>query len=322
MALQPIMLYKNVLFVRLFQERSACYDYSDNKIVVTNGFVKKTQRTPQTELVKAQKYKKDYNRGEEEDSMRKKRTRALCWLVLAALLCACFPAAAEEETDVLAGSVPFLVNKENPVGEDFVPADLVLLKDVLDASLVTLGDPELSAVRTAAEALSEMLAGAAEDGVKNWKINAAYRSIRQQDIILERKISSYLEKHPGRSRYQARSHVLTSVAEPGCSEHHLGLAIDITAKGVTAFKGTKQCKWLHAHCWDYGFIVRYQEGKEAITGFTAEEWHIRYVGVEHAKAMQASGQCLEEYLETLPPGEAAESTDMEVEEISLEDLGL
>ena len=62
MALQPIVLYKNVLFVRLFQERSACYDYSDNKIVVTNGFVKKTQKTPQMELVKAQKYKKDYER--------------------------------------------------------------------------------------------------------------------------------------------------------------------------------------------------------------------------------------------------------------------
>ena len=255
--------------------------------------------------------------------MRKKTMRALCCLALLALLfSACFPAAAEEETDVLAGSIPFLVNKENPVDDGFVPADLVLLKDTLDLSLVTLGDQELEAVRTAAEALNEMLLGAAEDGVKNWKINAAYRSIRQQDIILERKISSYLEKHPGRSRYQARSHALRTVAEPGCSEHHLGLAIDITAKGVSAFKGTKQCKWLHAHCWDYGFIVRYQEGKESITGFTAEEWHIRYVGVDHAKAMQASGMCLEEYLETLPPEEAADGTDMEVEEISLDDLGL
>ena len=88
----------------------------------------------------------------------------------------------------------------NPVDDGFVPADLVLLKDTLDLSLVTLGDPDLSAVRTAAEALNEMLAGAAADGVKNWKINAAYRSIRQKDIILERKISSYLEKHPDRSR--------------------------------------------------------------------------------------------------------------------------
>ena len=72
-------------------------------------------------------------------------------------------------------------------------------------------------------------------------------------------------------------------------------AFDITVAGTT-FKGTEQQKWLQKHCWDYGFIVRYQEDKEAITGFLAECWHIRYVGVRHSVIMRDQNLCLEEYL--------------------------
>ena len=71
------------------------------------------------------------------------------------------------------------------------------------------------------------------------------------------------------------------MADPGSSEHHTGLAFDITVAG-TIFKGTEQQIWLHEHCWDYGFIIRYQEDKEKITGFLAECWHIRYVGLPHS----------------------------------------
>lgn len=253
--------------------------------------------------------------------MQKKCLSLLCTvLVWTLLFCACCSAAAEVTVDVVSGSVPFLVNKDHPVAEDFVPAGLISLKGNTDEKLVTLKYKDLMAVREAVDALNEMLDAAAADGVKNWKINAAYRSIAEQQRVLENKISSTLKDHPGWSRSRARTHALNTVAEPCCSEHHLGLAIDITAKGASAFKGTKQCKWLHAHCWDYGFIIRYQEGKQAITGFAAEEWHIRYVGVEHALAMRDQDLCLEEYLETLPEEETG--ARMEIEEITPEDLGL
>jgi len=253
--------------------------------------------------------------------MQKKHISLLWFVLIWALLFSAFnPAGAEVTVDVVSGSVPFLVNKDHPVPEDFVPADLVPLKDNTNAKLVTLKYKDLTAVRAAVDALNEMLDAAAADGVKNWKINAAYRSISEQQRVLENKISSTMKDHPNWSRSRARTHALNTVAEPCCSEHHLGLAIDITAKGASAFKGTKQCKWLHAHCWEYGFIIRYQEGKQAITGFAAEEWHIRYVGVEHALAMRDGNLCLEEYLETFPDGE--DEGRMEIEEITLEDLGI
>ena len=180
--------------------------------------------------------------------------RPLCCVLLSLLLLfAGFPARAE--TDVLSGALPLLVNKENPVDEDFIPADLVLLTDVLNASIVNVKHKDTMAVRTAAEALEVMLEAAKADGIKNWQINTAYRSISAQETLLNQKIRSYQKQHSGWSRSRARSAALRTVAEPGCS------------KGASAFKGTKQCKWLHAHCWDYGFIVRYQEGKEDITGF-------------------------------------------------------
>jgi len=95
---------------------------------------------------------------------------------------------------------------------------------------------------------------------------------------------------------KARSAARKTVADPGTSEHHTGLAFDITTPGKT-FMGTPQQKWLHEHCWEYGFIIRYPEGKEDITGFVAECWHIRYVGVVHSIPMRDSGECLEEYLD-------------------------
>lgn len=86
------------------------------------------------------------------------------------------------------------------------------------------------------------------------------------------------------------------VAAPGCSEHHTGLAFDITVPG-TSFGGTKQAKWLEEHCWEWGFILRYPADKTAITGITNEPWHFRYVGTDAAMEMRETGECLEEYVE-------------------------
>ena len=232
--------------------------------------------------------------------MRRGRIIIAAALLLFLLLSAA--AGASAATDVLDTDLPLLVNLDNPVGEDFVPADLVVLNDVMDSKLVKIKYKDTMANRTAADALREMLEAAKADGVTKWQVSAAYRSYADQTKTLEKKIKYYLNKNKGWSRSRARSAALHTVAEPGCSEHHTGLAIDINVPGASAFKGTKQCKWLHKHCWEYGFIIRYPEGKEKITGFTAEAWHIRYVGTEHALIMRDMDLCLEEYLQGIADG--------------------
>ena len=229
---------------------------------------------------------------------------ALLVLLLAVSVAVAEPAEESAGVDVLSGTLPMLVNKSSPVDEDFVPADLVLLTDVLDSSIVTVKYKSTQGVREAVEALERMLEAAEADGIKKWQISAGYRSIQDQKDTLYAKINYYLDKNPSWSQSRARSASLQTVAEPGCSEHHLGLAFDINVPG-TSFKGTKQCKWLHAHCWDYGFIVRYTEGKEKKTGFRAEPWHIRYVGVDHALIIRDNDLCLEEYIEGVLNGEIA-----------------
>ncbi len=207
-----------------------------------------------------------------------------------------------EPVDVLAGEVPMLVNADHPVDEYFVPADLVYLKDVLDKKLVTIKYKKTQGVRTAVEALQTMLEAAKEDKITKWQVSAGYRTWDDQVKLLNAKISSYRKKNKDWSSSKARRAALKSVAEPGCSEHHLGLAFDINVKGAKTFSSTKQYKWLKENCWDYGFIMRYTKEKEKITGFIAEAWHIRYVGVNHAKYMQEHDLCLEEYIEGIEEG--------------------
>lgn len=247
--------------------------------------------------------------------LRRTAVRVLCALLLLTLL-PCAAGADPEVTDVLEGTRPMLVNRNWMIPEDLVPADLVLLSEVLSPSLVKLKKKDLMAVREAAEALEALLEAAKADGVTNWQVGTAYRSWKDQETVLENKIKEYRKRNSGWSRSRAKSAALKSVAEPGCSEHQLGLAFDMNVPGKS-FKGTKQCKWLHEHCWEYGFILRYQEGKEDITGYIAEAWHIRYVGLAHSLKIRDLGMCLEEYLESLP--EVTES-DWVVEDIPLDDL--
>ena len=127
---------------------------------------------------------------------------------------------------------------------------------------------------------------------------SAYRSTAQQKAAFDREVKSL--EDAGLGRQEAIERALQSIQLPGCSEHETGLAIDITRKGVwktdEGFGGTKEFRWLEAHAQDYGFILRYPKGKQAVTGVGYEPWHWRYVGVEEAKKIKASGKCLEEYL--------------------------
>ena len=92
---------------------------------------------------------------------------------------------------------------------------------------------------------------------------------------------------------------------PGTSEHQLGLAVDLVDASYQvldeAQASTPAQQWLMAHCWEYGFILRYPAEKQDITGIIYEPWHYRYVGRDHAQAIRQSGQCLEEFLQAEHP---------------------
>lgn len=94
-------------------------------------------------------------------------------------------------------------------------------------------------------------------------------------------------------------------AVPGHSEHQTGLAIDVSGSdgkcaASDCFAGTPEADWIAQHAPEYGFIIRYPEGKEAITGYKYEPWHIRYVGVDIAKDIAAQNLTLEEYFNAVP----------------------
>ncbi len=193
-------------------------------------------------------------------------------------------------------SLPILVNRTHPVDQSYKPADLVVLRNVLSSDLVYVKGSAIEGDRTAAQALATMFQAAKDEGVTDWQISAGYRSYNYQKELFDGQVADY-EKQ-GKSHQNAVAQTELTVAYPGQSEHHTGLAFDITVKD-SIFKGTKQQIWLAKHCWDYGFVIRYQEDKEAITGYVAECWHIRYVGVQHSTVMRDRNLCLEEYLELI-----------------------
>ena len=118
---------------------------------------------------------------------------------------------------------------------------------------------------------------------------SGYRSYQTQATIYQRKKESVGVKKA--DQYVARA---------GASEHQLGLAMDLGWKDYHGtsekFVRSKAGKWTTENCWKYGFILRYQAGWEDITGYNQEEWHFRYVGEEHAKAIYENQMPLETYL--------------------------
>lgn len=115
--------------------------------------------------------------------------------------------------------------------------------------------------------------------------NSAYRSYKSQKEVYNNRI-----KAVGRKKAEEY------VAKPGFSEHQTGLCIDITNRDKYFVKGTEEADWIAKNCYKYGFIIRYPEGKEKITGISYEPWHVRYVGKEVAKEIYYKGITLEEYL--------------------------
>lgn len=133
------------------------------------------------------------------------------------------------------------------------------------------------------KAFEQMQKAAVNDNIKLW-IQSGFRSYSYQQSIYNNNVNKYgVEKTD------------TFSARPGHSEHQTGLAFDINVINDT-FAGTPEAVWVEKNSYKYGFIVRYPKGKENITGYKYEPWHLRYLGVETATSVFNSGLCLEEYL--------------------------
>ena len=177
-----------------------------------------------------------------------------------------------------------LVNPWNPLPENYT-VQTVTLQNGLQVDERCY--PDLQAMMDACRA----------DGLTP-VICSAYRTQEVQESLYQQEVGRYLDK--GYDQDAAEAEAGKSVAVPGTSEHQLGLAVDIVDIDHQLLdesqENTEVQKWLMAHSWEYGFILRYPTGKSEITGIIYEPWHYRYVGRDDAKQIHALGVCLEEYL--------------------------
>lgn len=194
---------------------------------------------------------------------------------------------------VMSNGAPMLVNRQNYLPDSYKTVDLVRMRDYCDSNIVIIKGSEIEGERLAVDALMTMLRQAHKDGLTIWQISAGYRSVAYQQKLFDDQVYAY--RQDGMSGSEARTATRKTVADPGASEHHLGLAFDVTVPGEQ-FSNTKQHLWLAQHCWEYGFILRYPLGKEDITGYSYEPWHIRYVGTEHSLTIRDQNLVLEEYI--------------------------
>ena len=190
-------------------------------------------------------------------------------------------------------TLPLLVNAARPLPADFKPSNLVNLQNVLPSALVNVKGTDIQGDQAAVAALQEMLEAAKADRVTGFQVSSGYRSIAYQQELFDKEVDARMAE--GKTKGEATAAAKQSVASPGTSEHHTGLAFDITVAN-SLFIDTPQQVWLHKHCWDYGFIVRFQKDKESITGVRFEPWHLRYVGLPHSVVMRDANLCLEEYV--------------------------
>ena len=155
-----------------------------------------------------------------------------------------------------------------------------------------------------ASAYEAMRADAKSAG-HNLYLRSGFRKISLQQIYYDANVKKYMDQ--GHSREEAIRLTLRYFTEPGHSEHHSGLALDIITVEYhqqiyslnEQFAKTEAFAWLSEHCAEYGFILRYPEGKTDITKINYEPWHYRYVGVEHAKYITENGLTFEEYIDLL-----------------------
>lgn len=225
------------------------------------------------------------------------------------------------DTDVLlTGLSPtylLLANKEHALTEDYKPSRLTTL------TCPTNNDKTVELEHRTAEALYQMLAEMRAAGVTDVKVTSGYRSFFYQMSLNNHYLneeshgfsvnayalfgSAYIQTNyinkglTSLSRADVEAVVRSYSAEPGKSEHQTGLCLDFitsTMSGLdTTFEDTDAFAWLSENAYQFGFILRYPKGKEAVTGYTYEPWHYRFVGREAATDIYFGGLTLEEYLQ-------------------------
>ena len=198
---------------------------------------------------------------------------------------------ADEARAMLADPLMVLVNHTSKMPDDYT-------FDTKECGSATAVNKTLQTA--ACDAFLEMQKAAAADGVTVW-MQSGYRSVKYQTSLYERKTKYYLDK--GYDNATAKEKAAAVVNPPGYSEHNCGLAADLNSPEHTGldegFEKTAAFRWLCEHAGDYGFILRYPKDAEDKTEIIYEPWHWRYVGVENAAKINASGLCFEEYIETL-----------------------
>ena len=176
-----------------------------------------------------------------------------------------------------------LVRRDTPLPEDYAP------------DLMEVDDDQLFDARAGMH-LQKMLADARAAGFTTY-VCSGYRSYDTQYFLYWGHVDSYMEE--GMTREEAEAATGLAVNYPGGSEHQLGLAADILEYQGQEMEphigGSGLMLWLEEHCADYGFIVRYPEGKTEITGIEYEPWHLRYVGA-CAWYLMENDLTLEEFL--------------------------
>lgn len=186
------------------------------------------------------------------------------------------------------GQMWSLASKKHPLSSSFEVVDLV------KSPVATGGNEDLKVSARIAKPLSALVAAAEEEGYE-LMMSSAYRSIADQQTTYDSFVKQY-------GKEMAASYV----SPPGSSEHHTGLAIDLsdaspdcTADSDDCSLGMTSAEWLMANAPNYGFILRYPEGKQPITGVGYEWWHFRYVGIPLAKAMASSDLTLDEAVDRM-----------------------
>lgn len=218
--------------------------------------------------------------------MAKKKTRLILLGVILAVLVLVFLwwragtwAEKKQNTQLL-----LLVNAATPLEKEPNP-DFALLDDghMLDVRCV--------------EPFEQMLADARTAGYE-FVVIEAYISRYEQQAIYDEKVTELIAS--GMGEELASSTAAETVPPPGCSEHELGLAVDLADAEHPALDGEQAALpgqlWLQENSWRYGFILRYPEDKSAVTGVSGVPWHYRYVGQEAAGQMHELGITLEEYI--------------------------
>lgn len=188
-------------------------------------------------------------------------------------------------TDI--STVTFLVNRDYPLPEGFVPENLTTPDVLFPFADTTIDKAKMTP--EAGEALALLFDAAYEEAGLTLYGVSAYRSYARQYTIYATNLAVYGTAHT--NRYSAA---------PGRSEHQTGLAIDISCASESfmlenSFADTPEGLWVAANAHRFGFILRYPKDKEHITGYSYEPWHIRYVGTELAAHLYETGLTLDEY---------------------------